>query len=400
MKTTGKTGTNTRRIILIGTLMTAIAIAVLVFQTFFCAMTFEDENRIRRFHNESANSMDMVLVGSSDAYAGFSSALAYKQYGLKSYPYTIAGQTCLLWEAMVEDVLRTQSPDVILIETYGATYPESHFKEHNKTIEASAYKLLDTLPLTPSKLRHSVKTAKYIDDSDALSFFMPFIKYHGRYGAYYKNAKNQWNLHKTKTSPLKGNLTKTAKCRKKKLTDLSSVDEVSELSKTGEKNLREFLEYCETIENTKIVFIHFPVLAKEKGTFKYRSHTKAMMVGKIVEENGFDFINLQGMTGELGITQDDFSDAGHMNIYGQRKLTAAVCEILKEKYGVPVQGKHKTPDNDKEWKESAAVYDKYYAFADEAIRAGDKVKLVDNQKTLEKVLRGYKKQGKKAEGGK
>lgn len=391
MSTATRAGVIKRRIILIGTLMTAIAITVLVFQTFFCAMTFEDENRIRRFHNEPADSMDMVLVGSSDAYAGFSSALAYKQYGLKSYPYTVSGQTCLLWEAMVEDVLRTQSPDVILIETYGATYPDVHFKEHNKKIEAIAYKLLDTIPMTPSKLKYSIKMGKYIDQSDALSFFIPFIKYHGRYGAYYKNAKNQWNLHKTKTSPLKGNLTKTTKCRKKKLIDLSSVNEVSELSKTGEKNLREFLEYCKTIDNTKIVFIHFPVLAKEKGSFKYRSHTKAMMVGKIAEENGFDFINLQGMTGELGITPDDFSNPGHLNIYGQRKLTAAVCEILKERYGVPVQGKHTTPDNDKEWKESAEVYDKYYAFADEAIKAGDKMKLVDNQETLKKVLKGYNK---------
>jgi len=380
-----------RRILLIGSLITAIAVSVLVFQTWFCSMTFDDGNRIRMFHNEPADSMDMVIVGSSDAHSGFSSALAYKQDGIKSYPYTVDGETCLLWEAMVEDILRTQSPDVILIETYGATYPEMHFEKHNETIEASAYKLLDTFPTTPSKLKYSIKIAKYIDNSDALSFFVPFIKYHGRYGDYVENFKNQLYLHKTKTSPLKGILTKTAKCHKKKLIDLSTVDEVHELAETEEKNLREFIEYCKTIDDTKIVFIHFPVLAKEEGSFKYRGHTKAMMVGKIAEENGFDFINLQGMTGEMGITQGDFSDSGHMNIYGQRKLTAAICEILKEKYGVPVKGKHKTPDDDQEWKESAKFYDKYYDYADAAIKAGDKMKLADNQETIEKVKRGYNK---------
>lgn len=399
MSTANKASVIRRRIFLIGSLMTAIAVTVLVFQTFFCAMTFEDENRIRRFHNEPANSMDMVLIGSSDVYAGYSAGLAYKQYGIKSYPYAIAEQTCLLWEAMVEDVLKTQSPDVILIETYGATYTETHFnkhhKRHNSAIEAAAYKLLDTFPMSPLKLQYSMKMAHYIKQSDTLSFFMPFIKYHGRYGAYLKNAKNLLYLYKTKTSPFKGNHTQTKTVKNRKTFDLASVKETSKLSKTAEQNLRAFLEYCKTVDNTKFVFINFPVLAREKGSYKYRGHKTALMVGKIAQEYGFDFINLQERTGELGITHKDFYDYGHVNIYGQKKITAAVCELLKERYGVPVKGKHTTPDNDKEWNESAKFYDDYYRFADEAIRAGDKMKLIDNQETLDKVRKGYHRERKK-----
>jgi len=350
-------------------------------------MNFEDENRIIRFHNEPKDSLDMVIIGSSDVYTGYSAALAYQETGIKSYPYTLSGSTCLVWETMIRDILRTQSPDVILIETFGACYSDKHLSGTSP----ETYKLFDTLPISIFKLRKSIEVADYFDDTDALSLFMPFIKYHEKYGLYPSNLKHRLYLQRQKRTPLKG-IHNTASIFEigNMHIDLSEEDRTKELDTISQKSLYDFMEYCKTIDS-EVVFINFPTLAKKEGSYMHKKCLRANKVGEIVRENGFDYINLQRMTREIGIDESrDFSDIGHSNVYGQTKITKSICKILKEKYGLPRAGKHITPDNDREWKESADFYKHYYALSDQKIKSGIEAVYADNEETLEKVRKKMK----------
>lgn len=371
-----------RRIKLLGSLLIAILISIALLQP-FCMPSFEDENRIRRFHNEPENSLDLVIIGSSDVYTGFSSGLAYRDYGIRSYPYSISGETCLMWETMVRDILKTQDPDVILIETYGAGYGDSHLRETAPEV----FKLLDTFPLSLSKFREAKRMAELTDDSDTLSFLFPFIKYHGSYGAYFRNLRNFLYLQQNKTTPLKGIHNTTATFDAEKLLDLSKVDKTTKLSKASDKAVREFMEYCKTID-TKVVFIKFPTLAKEKGSFMYDKHRRSNMVRKIAEEEGFDFITMQKYAHEIGLDNgNDFYDYGHANVYGQKKITAKICEILRDDYGVPSGRSESSEENEAAWKKSADVYNVYYELSDKQIKEGVTEDLKDDKDTLRRVLK-------------
>ena len=369
-----------RSCLLIGSLLIAVLLSVTLMAPFYMP-SFEDENRIRRFHNEPADSLDVVIIGSSDVYTGFSAGLAYRDYGIRSYPYSISGESCLMWEPMVKDILKTQHPDVILIETYGAGYSDKHLRN----TAPEAFKLLDTMPLSMDKYREAKRMAELTDKSDTLSYLFPFIKYHSSYGSYFRNLKNYFFLRREKISPLKGTHNKTAVFDAEQLMDLSEVDDTIPLSPGSEKALREFIEYCKTID-TRIVFVKFPTLAKEEGSFMYKKHLRSNEAGRIAMENGFDFIPLQKYAHEMGLENgDDFYDYGHANVYGQKKITEKLCTILRDEYGLP-SGRIAASDETRgEWDESAAAYNVYYELSDKEIREGKKEELKDDESTLARV---------------
>ena len=370
---------NRRRCKLIGSLLAAVLIATALLAPFYIP-SFEDENRIRRFHNEPEDTIDLVIIGSSDVYTGFSAGLAYKEYGIRAYPYSISGETCLMWETMVRDILKTQHPDVIMIETYGAGYSNKHLKE----TAPETFKLLDTMPLSVDKYREAKRMAEMTDDSDTLSFLLPFIKYHGSYGSYFRNLKYYFWLRKEKTSPLKGIHNKTAQFEAERLLDLSEVDDTKALASTSDQAVRDFMEYCKTID-TRIVFVKFPMLAKEEGSFMYNKHLRSNEVGRIAEENGFDFISMQKYAHEMGLDdRGDFYDYGHANVYGQEKITRKLCEIAQERYSVSSE-KTGDEDIDNAWQQSADAYTVYYELSDKEIRDGKREDLKDDRETLERV---------------
>ena len=371
-----------RRLLLISSLVIAVIISFAVLQELSIPAS-EDENRIRHFHNEPKDTLDVVIIGSSDVYTGFSAALAYKDYGIKTYPYSISGETCLMWETMVKDILKNQTPQIILIETYGAGYSDKHLKDTVPEV----FKLLDTMPLSVEKFKISAKMAELTDKSDALSYFLPLIKYHSRYGNYYRNLSKRTFLHRKDTTPLKGVHNRSAVFEAEKLIDLSEVDEVNELSKMSDTAVREFIDYCKSVD-TKIVFVKFPMLAKEEGSFMYKKHCRSNMVGQIAQENGFDFINLQKYSKEMGLEElKDFYDFGHANVYGQKKITKQLCDILRDEYGVTPNNCCDT-ENDKEWQSAAELYEPYFNLADKRIKQGKSSEMKDDEKTLNQVING------------
>lgn len=369
-----------RRILIIGSLLIAVILSTALLAPFYMP-SFEDENRIRRFHNEPEDSLDLVIIGSSDVYTGFSAGLAYRDYGIRAYPYAISGESCLMWETMVRDILKTQDPDVIMIETYGAGYSDKHLKK----TAPEAFKLLDTMPLSPDKYREARRMAELTDDSDTLSFLLPFIKYHGSYGAYFGNLKNWIFLHKEKTSPLKGIHNRTAQFEADRLMDLAEVDDTKPLDSVSDKAVRDFMEYCKTID-TRIVFVKFPTLAKKKGSFMYRKHLRSNETGRIAEENGFDFISLQKYSHDMGLdSRSDFYDYGHANVYGQEKITAMICRIAQERYGITPDRTGQDEASGKAWQECADAYTVYYDLSDKDIREGKKAELGDDRETLSRI---------------
>ena len=105
---------------------------LLVLATIVCVLTLAwqyvyypdnyDANRVSGFYQEPEKSLDVVLIGASDIGRAYCAGLAYRDYGIRSYPFVINGDDVHVWKYQLSEVLAHQKPDKIVIEVNGALY--------------------------------------------------------------------------------------------------------------------------------------------------------------------------------------------------------------------------------------------------------------------------------------
>ena len=82
------------RTIAVASILAVVFSAVSFLQYYLCIPMSTDLTRVIQFGKEPENSIDVLLLGSSQSYSGFSSAYAYGKFGYTSYPLVIAGSSC------------------------------------------------------------------------------------------------------------------------------------------------------------------------------------------------------------------------------------------------------------------------------------------------------------------
>jgi hypothetical protein len=126
--------------------------------------------------------------------------------------------------------------------------------------------------------------------------------------------------------------------------DLKNL-EYEPLNEKSEAILRELLDIC-TRKNRKVLFVVVPYTRK-----KYVNHSGRIQAMKsIVEEYGFNFLDLtDGESYGLDYSRD-FHDNRHVNHVGADKVTNELGKYIKEHYGITSD----IPDDMKAvWDESA-----------------------------------------------
>ncbi len=80
--------------------------------------TVDAFHAIESFHSMPENSFDVIACGSSHVYKGLNVNEMTERYGFSAYNYGCNWQFLNTTTLFFEDALRTQSPKVILIETF------------------------------------------------------------------------------------------------------------------------------------------------------------------------------------------------------------------------------------------------------------------------------------------
>ena len=96
-----------------------------------CLCFFYDNTGILMtgLYQEPENSLDVVILGASEAYIDYSAAYAYDLYGFTSYPYAWDAATGELYEAQVRELLRRQDPEWIVVEINGILYDDVYAQD-------------------------------------------------------------------------------------------------------------------------------------------------------------------------------------------------------------------------------------------------------------------------------
>ena len=337
----------------------------------FLIMTFTqvrcDHNKIRLdgFYMEEKNSLDVVLLGASEVYTAFSSSLAYDEYGFTSYPYATEANYVDLFESQIKEIQSTQNPKVLLIEMNGALYDK---KMKNKDVKLRRF--TDSMPCSQNK----IDTINQFGDKDEkLSYYFPWIKYHGSKSAIGRFPDNI-ALHLRGNSALKGVSGKSKSVFKGKIIDVEGDTSKKKLPAETEEKLRSFLQYCKDNKLENVVFAKFPHRITKKKF--YERFQMGNTMGEIIREYGFDYLNFENNCKDVGLDyKEDFYNDDHMNIYGQQKFTKYLGKILVDKYGV--EKSKLSEENKARWDESAEYIQLYYEYFENCHNEGKNTQLYE-----------------------
>ncbi len=311
---------------------------------------------IRQFYLEEPDSLDVVVLGASEVFAGYAPGIAYDKYGITSYGYAISSNHIQLFQSQLEEISRTQSPSLIVVDLNGALYQDT------PTAADSVLRMyVEGMPLT----RNKIDTIRQFGDQEhLLSYYIPFITYHGEMNAaaHVSRVISQAMIDLRGYSLLKGEVSYVDDPVVGDLRDVKNDDSTVPLSGGIEENLVDFLEYCRENNYENIVFTQFPHLITEE--YAYHRLKIANSIEPIIRAYGYDVLNFDKQLEEIGLDPYmDFYNTEHMNVRGQRKFTEYFADILVNDYGVqPRELSEKSREN---WEESAMYTKLFYAFFEE-----------------------------------
>lgn len=349
---------NKIRIIKFLALLLPIIVVIGLSQHFFFYYVDMNTDRIRDFYREEENSLDVVLVGASEVFTGYAPAYVYDQFGFTSYIYAIDANPGSLYKYQIKEIMNTQDPQLILVEVNG-------FVESDNEDEARLRLFTENIPMSVNKVE-AIWNHSY---EDKLSCVFPVIKYHGDWlnpGDLYYRMKLRL-AEDNGPSMLKGAIT---------YTDVDERDvwrqelEPLALDEGNEAYLLDFLSFCEKEQLDNVVFVRFP--HKPASEYYYEITALANRVGEIVTEHGFRYLNLEEKCEEIGIDfKKDFYNSGHLNAYGQMKLSDYLGHYMVDMYQITPSVQ--SEQNREQWELSAKYMEAYFAYAIQKLEERDAV---------------------------
>lgn len=275
-----------------------------------------DAKRINGFFAERENSLDAVFLGPSTTYAFWTPAVAWKEYGISAYSFSNSAQPLFAAKYLIDDARKTQPNAVYIINV-------THFLIDYETY---LHRLLYSYPLTLNKLKMTGYLCDLagFDMSQTMEFFFPIIRFHERWSELtvsdFSNPTDEYKASSSYASFLK----KSRNVSGGEI-DFNDYEGLEEINRKGMSDL---MDYCEK-EEVKVLFVVMPQSLNVEGREGKQNTTV-----KMLQERGFDVLDLRKHTAEIGIDyKKDYYNEKHANIHGSIKITDFISQYLIEKYG-------------------------------------------------------------------
>lgn len=297
---------------------------------------------ISGFEKEEENTLDVVLIGSSEVYTGYAPTLAWEEYGYTSYNLASPGIAGNLYLPLLKEALRRQNPKVVVFEVNGFLYDEKYYKR-----EGQFRNVVDTLPWSSNK-EEIIQTM--VEEEVQLSYYFPLLAYH-----------TSWS---TPLSFLAPDLYKIASLfsGETKLKGFSTFSNTyqfqgdesnrvsKELTEISKEYLDQLLQYCKDRGMENVLFYRAP------HGYQAASEELLQAIQKEVEDYGYDFLNCTGdLSVEIGIDPEtDYYNADHLNLRGARKFTSYLGAFLESHYA---PGKDRSDQVAERWNRNAEKCD-------------------------------------------
>ena len=293
--------------------------------------TDKEIKAIKTFHSLPENSIEVIAYGSSHAWKGLEIMEMYREYGIAAYNYGCNWQHLNTTELFVHDSLRTQSPKVILIETYRVSA-----LLNDRDINGEIFYTRE-IPDSKEKKEYleqcfEGKIARY------LSYYVPLFAFHENWSEI-KTENFMKNCAVDDYFSTKG-FDASDEVKEVELEDFTTFEQ-KDIHDDAKDILNDILEECQK-KDIEIIFFTVPY----EGNYAYADAMKAY-----AEENDCVYINFFEKIEEIGLDcNTDFQDRGHLNTSGAKKIANYLGQYIVENYNVTDMRKVK----DNIWEENCA----------------------------------------------
>lgn len=324
--------------------ITAFIVAVSI--TFVCAAQILDFKyldstfKVDSFYELEDNTVDVLVIGSSHAYQGINTAVLWEEYGYSVFDLCGAAQQIWNTYYYLEEALKTQTPKVILFDTY--------YIHASVDYGETSYAIKNTYGLKWSETKKNAIDVSFDKETAGNQYFYSILQYHTRYSDLsktdfypYQDNKAMYENHKGfycyfRNEPVKER-------------DLTGVDYYNPMTEKVEYYYRKIFDLAKE-KNIPIIPMAIPFNAENyhQGFFRLAEYIAEYDYNMPF----FNFLTEYKTALGLDYTQD-FADAQHLNHKGNTKLSRFLGDYLKTKYNIPDRRGDEKYDS---WKKDAEVY--------------------------------------------
>ena len=270
------------------------------------------------------DSVQVFVVGGSHVNAGFIPNLLWENYQISSENVYSWNQP--IWAAYyyLQEGLRTQSPDVVVLDVFAMCYGRSYIAPDAMVRDtySSAFTIRPGLPLYGMAVAN-----QRVDAEHELSDYINLFRYHTRWKElfskdYFYNSYRDYGI-----STLHGYGISTAKIETESISDFTFVDWSEEPYSYCAEYLEKIVELSQK-RGFELVLVSLP--------YNYEATEKEVLnwVEEYAENKGLPFLNYNGKDRDrIGFDPaEDLQDKGHLNYYGAAKVTLDIGAFLSEHY--------------------------------------------------------------------
>lgn len=269
------------------------------------------------FLEQEKETVDVLVLGSSHAYEDINPAVLWSEFGISSYD--LCGSIQPIWNTYyyLKEALKTQKPDVIVLEAYCISLDFDYIDE------GRIIKNYYGIPFSINKLHAAMNSAPKEQWGD---FIPEWVRYHNRYQELEQRDFFPYLGQKNVYQNWKGFVSNCAFLETNEQEDFYTAEAVA-LNEKAETYYRKILELAaeEEIPLEVIVSPYLGITREEFGKFN--------RMEEIAKEYESPFVNFNLLYKEVGISfAEDGADSGHLNHFGSEKFTRYLGNYLKERY--------------------------------------------------------------------
>ena len=280
---------------------------------------------IAGFYSEKPESIDLVYIGGSAAFVYYEPLKSWQDHGIVSYDYAADSIQAELYPTMIREVLKTQSPKLIVIDARAFQYRDEDNMDAKPPEEVHYRNTLTGMRLSKNKIDFIDQYVGDVLGDKKLSYYLDIIKYHDNIVCF--NGNSIKVLMGTYKDPYNGFYF----CPKVKEVEQYDfrTEEKKALSEETEKILTELLD---EMDSTGVEYLFTVSPYSEKKEHKMTFNT----VQEIVEKRGYRFIDCNEYAEEMGLDYStDLYNEDHVNVFGAEKYTDFLNQYILQNFSIP-----------------------------------------------------------------
>lgn len=301
----------------------------------------------KQYQELPEDTVDVLFNGASGMGAAITPAVIWKEYGISSYNLSTSAQNALTTYYTLREALLYQTPKVFVLDAgcllRSGDVDDAYFEPFMRGA-------FDNMKLSSLKAEAIQDIVGQSEKQSAVSYYLPFFRYHDRWSSLTANDILQSAGKKDSDGGSCGHFFNNSV---QKVEPIISVEEMADVSDTdvsgtdaaaaddeeggsaSPEDIERSVKYCEKIlalcdeKNIEVILLKNPAQFWSVG-----SHDA---VAGFAQEHGVRFIDLNTAENLERIALDydmDFYSPSHVNNSGSIKVSREIGRVLAEEYGM------------------------------------------------------------------